>query len=47
MADIVSQYAHFNSASDGALKALDELRVNAVGGWGQGCSRPAFQISFS
>ena len=35
--------AHFNSASDGALKALNELRANAVGDRRQGCSRPAFQ----
>ena len=43
MADIVNQHAHFNSASDGALKALDELRANAVGHGREGCSRPAFQ----
>jgi hypothetical protein len=27
MADIINQHAHFNSASDGALKVLDELRA--------------------
>jgi len=43
MADIVNQHAHFNSASDGARKALDELRANAVGDRREGCSRPAFQ----
>ena len=43
MADIVNQHAHFNSASDGALKALNELRANAVGDRRQGCFRPAYQ----
>jgi hypothetical protein len=43
MTDIVDQHAHFNSASDGALKALDELRANTVGDRREGCSRPAFQ----
>jgi hypothetical protein len=47
MTDIVNQNAHFNSASDGALKALDELRGNAFGDRRQGCSRPRFKVSFS
>lgn len=47
MADIVNQHAHVNSASDSALKALDELRANAVGTGGSVALGPRIKISFS